>query len=209
MLRRYGEGLEIDEEFLDTLEYYERKTEEYTEKWKDWLPSFWERLLRTVSSLRPEGPILDIGCGTGRDLEYLSKYRAGEPWCVEVTKGFEGIVRKRLPDVRFVLGDIRNIELPKNHFSAVISVGMILHLPREDVLRVFDKVKEILKEGGIFLLSTKAGAGSYKRGGRTFYLYPSWWLERELRKRGFRRVLRFWNPELGRDVWVNLIFRKA
>ncbi len=208
MLRRYGEGIEVDEEFLNTLEYYEGKTKEYTEKWKDWLPPFWERILRTVSLLRPEGPILDIGCGTGRDLEYLIRYRPTEPWCIEVAKGFEKIVKRRIPDVEFILGDIRNAELPKNYFSAVISVGMILHLQKEDVLRAFDKVREILKEGGIFLLSTKAGAGKYTRNGRTFYLYPVWWLEKELRKRGFKEVLRYWNPELRRDVWVNLIFQK-
>lgn len=65
--------------------------------------------------------ILDIGCGTGRDLEYLAKNcedRVG----VDYQESMIGYARKQRPSIDSRTGDMRTLRLDRT-FAAIVSFG--------------------------------------------------------------------------------------
>ncbi|MFD8493237.1 class I SAM-dependent methyltransferase [Amycolatopsis sp. NPDC059657] len=65
--------------------------------------------------------ILDTGCGTGRDLEYLAKNcedRVG----VDYQESMIGYARKQRPSIDSRTGDMRTLRLDRT-FAAIVSFG--------------------------------------------------------------------------------------
>jgi len=113
----------------------------------------WPPVLRRLASLPPASRVLDAGCGNGFFAKQLQQ------------KGFDvagmdleesGIyhARRSFPDIRFELASVYDdvSALLGQPFDAVVSLEVIEHLydPRAFVSRV----KECLRPGGLFILST-------------------------------------------------------
>jgi ubiquinone/menaquinone biosynthesis C-methylase UbiE len=66
---------------------------------------------------RPARSLLDVACGTGRHLEHLA------PWVrvegIDLNEELLAAARRRLPDVPFHVGDMRNFEVVTCLFSAI------------------------------------------------------------------------------------------
>lgn len=81
---------------------------------------------RIFEQYQPTQPtsILDIGCGTGRDLYELSK---SYPTCVGVDylESMISYAKKQYPDVHFQQGDMRSLRLEQT-FDAIISFGWVI-----------------------------------------------------------------------------------
>jgi SAM-dependent methyltransferase len=69
-----------------------------------------ERLERIISCRVPHASsLLDVGCGTGRHLEYLRSHY--EVAGVDISEQLLAQARKRLPGVPLYLGDLRSFDL--------------------------------------------------------------------------------------------------
>ncbi|MFL5625957.1 MAG: class I SAM-dependent methyltransferase [Ktedonobacteraceae bacterium] len=133
------------------------------------VPDFWlERLLRLTSVLRsnpayqddPTLPILDIGCGHGRDslllaqmdfhviaadaskamLEQASKLCAGQPGAERIT---------------FRCMDMRSIDLPTASCGGILASASFLHIPKRENLNVLSAFLRVLVPGGALMLLVK------------------------------------------------------
>ncbi len=115
----------------------------------------YENVARFLEGVPPGSTVLDMGCGNGT---FLSRFR-GRGWRLQGTDlsptGIE-IARSTFPDIEFFLADASG---PTGYaaervgqIDAIISTEVIEHLydPRTFLRNVYD----ILKPGGIFILST-------------------------------------------------------
>lgn len=120
-----------------------------------------ELITCTARAIQPEAKtILDLGCGAGNyTLKMLSKVPDLECTLVDLSqnmldKAFERVSEATTAKVKTIQGDIRDIELPKNHFDIILA-GAVLHHLREDSdwELVFQKLYDSLAPGGCFLIS--------------------------------------------------------
>ncbi|GGF22822.1 class I SAM-dependent methyltransferase [Flavobacterium limi] len=104
--------------------------------------------------------VLDIGCGAGNyTLKMLSKVPNLNCTLVDLSlpmldKAFERVSVETSGSVEVKQGDIREVELPENHFDIILA-GAVLHHLRddEDWETTFAKLFTLLKPGGCLMIS--------------------------------------------------------
>lgn len=84
------------------------------------VPRMCERLFERYLD-GPAASILDIGCGTGRDLEYLAK-RCADCVGLDYQPAMVHYARERRPTIDFRSGDMRTVRLGRC-FQAILSMG--------------------------------------------------------------------------------------
>ena len=120
-----------------------------------------ELLTGAAKILRPEAVrLLDVGCGAGNyTLKMLSKLPNLQCTLIDLSqpmleKALERVRKESLHPVEIFRGDIREIELPANHFDIILA-GAVLHHLREDAdwEFVFKKLFTLLNAGGCLMIS--------------------------------------------------------
>jgi tRNA (cmo5U34)-methyltransferase len=104
--------------------------------------------------------ILDIGCGAGNyTLKMLSKKPNLDCTLVDLSlpmldKAFERVSEVTNGKVEVRQGDIREVNLPENHFDIILA-GAVLHHLRDDGdwKTTFRKLFQLLKPGGCLMIS--------------------------------------------------------
>jgi SAM-dependent methyltransferase len=123
-----------------------------------------------------EPRVLEIGCGDGRDakdiVELTPKYTG-----FDISEELIKIAKKQVPQGQFVIADAISYPYPANDLDVVFAFASLLHLNKDEVKDVLEKVHEALRDGGIFFISLKL-APEYKEevkkdqyGTRIFYYY--------------------------------------
>lgn len=104
--------------------------------------------------------ILDIGCGAGNfTLKMLSKIPNTDCTLVDLSMPMLERARERVENatggkVEIFQSDVRDLDLPENHFDIIIAGAVLHHLrDEEDWLFVFKKIYSSLKTGGSFWIS--------------------------------------------------------
>ena len=110
------------------------------------LSSFLKRFLKNR-----ENQILEIGCGTGGNLEILSKW--GKVTGLDISERALDFCRKRGFN-NLLLGRVEEMNFPNGSFDLVIALDVLEHL-KEDK-RVIRESWRVLKEGGCFLATVPA-----------------------------------------------------
>ena len=141
---------------------------------KDYLESeslfrnIFKKRFRLIIKLLGGGRVLDIGCSTGVFLD-LFRESGWETWGVEPSSSAL-VARKKSHKV------VRNVfektELPKDYFDLVILNHTLEHM--ENPAQVLQKVKIILKKGGVLYLDVPnaGGLGAKLLGKHWPYLLP-------------------------------------
>lgn len=99
--------------------------------------------------------VLDLGCGAGRSSIYLAN-RGFDVVGVDVSKSALKLASKwaekeKLRAVTFTLGTMTSVPFVDCSFDAVVSVSVIHHGVKKDIIRTIAEVHRILKKNGIFL----------------------------------------------------------
>ncbi|KDN54130.1 class I SAM-dependent methyltransferase [Flavobacterium seoulense] len=120
-----------------------------------------ELITCTARALKPDAKtILDLGCGAGNyTLKMLSKIPDLNCTLIDLSLPMLGKAYQRVSEVTSgkvdcIQGDMRDIDLPKNHFDIILT-GAALHHLREDYEweLVFQKLYDSLTPGGCLLIS--------------------------------------------------------
>lgn len=125
------------------------------------------RFLWKALRLKKGSRVLDIPCGTGRHALRLAR-RGASVLGVDITEAYLKEARRkgaRVPNARFVRGDMRRIPL-EGEFDAAINLWTSFGYfadPADD-LRVLRGVARALKPGGLFLIDLNDFAAIRQRG---------------------------------------------
>jgi tRNA (cmo5U34)-methyltransferase len=120
-----------------------------------------ELLTAAAKAIQPNAiHVMDIGCGAGNyTLKMLSKVPNLNCTLIDLSQNMLDKAHERVSEattgkVETIQGDIRDIELPKNHFDIILA-GAVLHHLREDSdwEFVFQKLHDSLTAGGCLLIS--------------------------------------------------------
>ncbi|RIJ46741.1 class I SAM-dependent methyltransferase [Maribellus luteus] len=104
--------------------------------------------------------LLDVGCGGGNyTLMMLEKMARLNCTLVDLSKtmldkAYERVLQQTDNEVTILQGDIRDVELPENHFDIILA-GAVLHHLRDDKdwETTFAKLFKVLKPGGCLMIS--------------------------------------------------------
>lgn len=151
-----------------------------------------------IKALPAQASILELGCGTGRLTEYVSKQQECEIFGVDLSGGMLQLARDRLKrdaahNAHLTLGSISDLPFADNSFDAVFAI-LVINLI-QDYRRAFVEIKRVLRPGGVIVFNVPNLASLYFLGGlyvnvrkktvtqnATGHRFSHWFTYNELRK---------------------------
>jgi len=119
-----------------------------------------EWIQRFAKQIPKGGRILDLGCGTGKDVAIFNDlgFKASG---IDGSAGMLSEAAKIHPNIKVAFGDVRKLEFPDNFFDGVWSWSVITHLKDEDKKSALKEVYRVLKSGGTFAQTIWRGRGLF------------------------------------------------
>ena len=167
--------------------------------------AFLEPLIKVVA---PKASLLDIGCGSGRDLRWLAG-RGFLPTGFEKSPNLARLARQHAA-CPVIEGDFRVFDFSQLSFSALVLVGSLVHLSHEEFPVIFNRICKALIAGGHILITMKEGSGtSSTADGRIFTLWSATDLEvvftsQRLEILDFSRQVSKLRSD---DIWLGYVLR--
>jgi len=125
----------------------------------------------------PQAAILDIGCGSGRDLRWLAG-RGFHPTGFEQAPNLARLAREH-SECPVIEGDFCHYDFSKLEFSALVFVGSLVHLPTETLPTILKLTCQALVPEGLILMTMKEGNGTSRApDGRVFTLWSRTGIEK-------------------------------
>ncbi|OIO64275.1 hypothetical protein AUJ68_06660 [Candidatus Woesearchaeota archaeon CG1_02_57_44] len=197
----------MDERTDKTISSYDANVAEYEASTKDIIP----QALTKVAAMLPEGPVLDVGAGYGRDALWLQQ-QGFEVICMEPSARMRERCKerglKKVIDGR--MEHLQALQHPEGGYAGILFVGSLLHVPKKAAPNILKTAASLLKEGGIIYLALQHGKGEVMRSGgmlqaeRFFALYERDEARALLASAGLHVV---W--ERMDEKWMNFIVQKA
>jgi SAM-dependent methyltransferase len=158
-----------------------------------------------AENLKPGATILDIGCGSGRDLLWLKK-RGFKVIGFEKSPGLAGLARRNA-GCEIIEGDFEIFDFSEIRTDAILFSGSLVHIEHD---RLSNLIKKIANQthASVIYLSLKEGAGAKSAAdGRTFYLWDDKALKQLFRGLGFKVIdssksVSIVNPK---DIWLGYV----
>lgn len=97
--------------------------------------------------------VLDLGCGNGRHAIYFAREgleAAGIDVSEQAIAWAKDWARREALEVDFRVGDIGNLPYPNDSFGAVVSHGVLDHVPANLARAAVREVRRVLKPAGLF-----------------------------------------------------------
>lgn len=134
--------------------------------------------LNSILSKNLSRKILDLGCGTGRFLDFANH-------AVDISPNMIKIAQQKFPNVDFRQGSVSNIPFEDNYFDCIFSFHVIMHLNSKTT-------EEFLKES--FLKTNKNGIilfdfPSKKRRKLIQYKSKNWHASNELSIKEIKKMI--------------------
>ena len=108
----------------------------------------WSWITEYINKLPQDSKVLDIGCGTGRNMLYENIEFTG----VDTSKEFIKICLSK--GLNAVEGDMCNLPLESERYDAILSIASFHHLSTNDRrLKALKEMNRVLKCGATLLLS--------------------------------------------------------
>ena len=112
----------------------------------------------TASSLPLDknASLLDLGCGTGLELDYYFKINPfAKVTGIDLAPGMLAALKDKFSDkdITLIQGSYFDVPFPENHYDAAISVESLHHFTKSEKVLLYRKVYKALKETGYFILT--------------------------------------------------------
>ena len=123
--------------------------------------AWWDhKLLPLLHGVRQDAPILELGCGSGALLAYLSRRGFSHAQGIDISP--EQIALAHGRGVRAECADALEYLAGKiTSYQAVIAVDVLEHFGRDEVLQLTQLTFDSLQNGGRLIVQTANGAGLF------------------------------------------------
>jgi len=160
--------------------------------------------------LAPGATVVDVGCGSGRDLLWM-RQRGFTAIGIEKSPALAELARSH-SGCAVIEADFETFDFAGLPCDALLLVGALVHLPHERLIPFIHRVVAGLKPGGWVVLSLKQGRGSHRApDGRVFYLWQESDLTKAIHHTGLSVVSFSRQGSLlgNRDIWLTYRLKKA
>jgi SAM-dependent methyltransferase/SOS-response transcriptional repressor LexA len=164
-----------------TSDYYSQNANKLAEQYASVVHTLEDCLTRVFAR---SYKILDVGCGTGRDLSFLlgnGKDAYGVDPSSEMLDAAHKALRARgfSSEGRLFVGSLPNLsQFSESEFDGVLCSAVLMHLPEEELFDAVYALRRILRPGGTLLVSVPVARGDVDPitrrdgGGRLFIELP-------------------------------------
>ena len=157
-----------------TAKAYAKSVEQFV--LQDKLDKFVSQIMQSSSEdFKPY--ILDLGCGSGRDLVELSK-RNCKVMGVDFSEELLDIAKQNMPNAELIKSDMRTYSSSYDEFDGVWANASLLHIPKNEITDLISNIYNMLKLKGVLFTSIKEGVGEeiiedkrYEGNPRKFFVY--------------------------------------
>lgn len=191
-----------------TIDYYNRNAENFIESTQNVdMHQAQDRFLRLLDE---NVSILDFGCGSGRDTRYF----LDKGYQVTATDGSVEICRLASSFTGIAVKEMLFQELDEiDTYDGIWACSSILHLPKNELLLVIQKMCDALKGTGVIYTSFKYGDFEGERNGRYFTDFVEETFQEFINGIPELTVEDHWitgdvRAGRGDEKWLNLILRK-
>ena len=141
-----------------TGEFFDNRLDGYDEHQLTCIESAQEFYPFTAQCLpkEPGASILDLGCGTGLELEaYFRLNPAAQITGIDLAPGMLHALKVKFPDkdLVLILGSYFDIPFGHDKFDAAVSVESLHHFTKQQTIPLYIKVRNALKDGGYLVLT--------------------------------------------------------
>ncbi|MBR3361584.1 MAG: class I SAM-dependent methyltransferase [Lachnospiraceae bacterium] len=166
---------------------------------------------RFLSKLQPGALLLDFGCGSGRDAKYFHE----KGYSVDAIDGSAELCKIASSNTGLNVRHMYFSELDDVYkYNGIWACASILHLPKEELKKVFEKMIRAIKTNGVIYTSFKYGDFEGYRGERyytdftekSFIVFLEGLKELEIEECWESTDVR---PDRKNERWLNLILRKS
>jgi len=191
-----------------TLNYYNQNADSFTQGTVS--VDFSQVQDKFLERLNVGDYILDFGCGSGRDTKYFLKKGM-------VVDAIDGSVNLCKLASEYTGIKVRNIlfqELDEQEkYDGIWACASILHLPKEELSVVLDKMIAALKKNGIIYTSFKYGDFEGERNGRYFIDFTVESFKEFIENVADVEIVEYWitgdvRQGRGEERWLNIILQK-
>jgi ubiquinone/menaquinone biosynthesis C-methylase UbiE len=151
----------MPDEVSTTIESYDRIASEYCRHTlRDEFRRVEEEFLeRFMTHMGKEAPLVaDIGCGDGRDSEYLIK-KGARVLLVDLSRSMLAEAARQVPEGVHLNMDVRNLAFLDTYLDGLWASGILYHLPKRELPGALDEIHRVIAPGGVFSFNFKAGEG--------------------------------------------------
>lgn len=137
-------------------EFFDRRVDTYDEHMRETVEGDDKFYDITASLLPKDGAILDLGCGTGLELEsYFALGGRARVTGIDLSEGMLDALRGKFPDkaLKLLCGSYFDLPFGEECFDAAVSVESLHHFTAEKKTGLYKKLHAALKAGGYFILT--------------------------------------------------------
>jgi ubiquinone/menaquinone biosynthesis C-methylase UbiE len=201
-------------QLAETDRAYEATAQRYKARWHTRDPLVEEKE-RYMALTGPAASLVDLGCGTGRDVAWFLQ-RGNRVVGVDRSQAMLQIAQESVPGARLIRADIRRLPLRDRGVDGWWASAVLLHLGPADVSRALREAHRITRPGGVGFVAVREGVGarfepvddtSYRR---YFFYWQASALDDVLAETGWDvQDARMAPDSEGRHRWLIRLVRRA
>lgn len=139
-------------------DFFEKRLDGYDEHMLNNIDSAYEFYSFTAELLPKEKDcsILDLGCGTGLELEFYFKLNpSAEINGVDLSGGMLEVLKAKFSDkkINLIQGSYFDVPFGEDVFDGAVSVESLHHFTKDEKAPLYAKLYKALKAGGYFILT--------------------------------------------------------
>lgn len=142
-----------------TIDTYNTIAAVYAEKYFDDTSDF-AHIGRFISSVVPQGKILEVGCGAGQFSKYLMS-KGFSVLGVDLSESMLELARKKVPGGDFRSMDMRNLTFDDGQFDGIIAPYSLIHIPENAVVSTLKGFTRVLSAHGVLCVLAQRGESDH------------------------------------------------
>lgn len=188
---------------------YDEDASSFEERSKNYLQDHIIRDAELFVLSLPGRYVLDLGCGPGRDMAFLTE-KGLRVFGLDISSGMIQICKKK--GLNIVKGDVERLPFRKGSFDGLWAYTSLLHIPKTNFRESLERLAGLLKDRGILYLGMKEGnfEGFEQEGKYKEKRFHSLYRNEELRGLLANKfsISHFSRVELGKDIYLNYLSKK-